>query len=134
MRKNKAALDKAKANLESENAELDLELKQMSTARNESERKRKQLDNQLLDLQARYSETDRNKGDLLEKSNALQVRHLMSLLLLFVFLVSHVPICTVKIVHCCLAGHLVYSTPGVVTSTSMAVTLFLVHARSTSLQ
>ena len=73
IRKNKAALDKAKANLESENAELDHELKQMSTARNDSERKRKQLENQMLDLQARYSETDRTKSDLLEKSNALQV-------------------------------------------------------------
>lgn len=66
-------MEKAKANLESENSELDQELKQMSSARNESERKRKQADAQNMELQARFSEADKNRGDLLEKSTALQV-------------------------------------------------------------
>ncbi|XP_067929437.1 myosin-9-like [Watersipora subatra] len=71
-RKNKAALEKVKTHLENENAELDQELKQMSTARNESERKRKQLEAQNMELQARFSETDKNKTDLLEKSTNQQ--------------------------------------------------------------
>lgn len=73
LRKNKAVIDKAKSNLENENADMEQELKQVSTARNDSERKRKQLESQLIDLQARYTDTDRTKGDLLDKSNTLQV-------------------------------------------------------------
>lgn len=68
--------------MESENAELDQELKQMSTARNESERKRKQLESQNMELQARFSETDKNKSDLLDKTGSLQVLELLVLLIM----------------------------------------------------
>lgn len=62
-----------KQTLESENADLAAELKQLSTARQEAERKRKQTEQQLLDLTARLTDVERTKGDVTERTSKLQV-------------------------------------------------------------
>lgn len=49
------------------------EIKQVAAARQESERKRKQAENQLQDYVVRLAELERGKGDLGEKSTKLQV-------------------------------------------------------------
>ena len=49
------------------------EIKQISAARQESERKRKQAENQLQDSAVRLAELERGKGDLSDKTGRLQV-------------------------------------------------------------
>lgn len=66
----KAGIERARALLEKENAELDKQLKQMSAARGESERKRKQLEAQIVGLR---DEIDKNKSGFSEKATNLQV-------------------------------------------------------------
>ena len=49
------------------------EIKQLSSGKQESERKRKQLEQHLQELNIRIAETDRAKGDAGEKALKLQV-------------------------------------------------------------
>ena len=74
MEQNKAGLEKAKQHLEAENVDMANEIKQLSTARQESERKRKQAETQLQDYVIRLTELERNKGEVGEKVSKLQVR------------------------------------------------------------
>lgn len=69
----KAQFEKTKQTLESENADLAAEIKQLSTARQEAERKRKQTEQQLADVTARLIDLERTKGDVTEKTSKLQV-------------------------------------------------------------
>lgn len=72
-KKAKAQFEKTKQTLESENADLAAEIKQLSTARQEAERKRKQTEQQLADVTARLIDLERTKGDVTEKTSKLQV-------------------------------------------------------------
>jgi myosin protein heavy chain len=69
----KAAIDKTKASLESENVDMANEIKQLSVGKQESERKRKQLEQQVNELTIRLAETDRAKGDAGDKATRMQV-------------------------------------------------------------
>ena len=73
LKQNKAQLEKAKTNLEAENIDMATEIKQLSASRTESERKRKQLEQQVQEYNIRLSETERAKGDASEKVSRLQV-------------------------------------------------------------
>ena len=68
------SFEKAKQTLESENTELQAELKQMTAARQEADRKRKQAEQQLAELSVRLTEIEKGRGDLGEKTVKLQVR------------------------------------------------------------
>ncbi|XP_067128041.1 LOW QUALITY PROTEIN: myosin heavy chain, non-muscle-like [Centruroides vittatus] len=72
-KKAKAALEKSKSNLEAENAELTNEIKGVSAARQESDRKRKQLETQVQELMVKLGESDRSKSEILERAQKLQV-------------------------------------------------------------
>lgn len=50
------------------------EIKQVSAARAEADRRRKQAENQLQEYTVRLSEVDRNKADLMDKTAKLQVQ------------------------------------------------------------
>ena len=63
----RGALDKTKAQLESQNAELAGEVKQLSVGKQESERKRKQLDQQQQETAMKLQELERSKADVGEK-------------------------------------------------------------------
>ena len=69
----KQSLEKAKQSLEGENVDMANEIKQLSAARQEADRRRKQAENQLQEYTVRLTETDRSKSDLTEKANKLQV-------------------------------------------------------------
>lgn len=49
------------------------ELLSLSSARQESERRRKQMENQLQELAIKYEEVERSKADTAEKAQKLQV-------------------------------------------------------------
>lgn len=49
------------------------ELQTLSSARQESERRRKQMENQLQELAIKYEEVERSKSDMTERAQKLQV-------------------------------------------------------------
>ena len=69
----KAALEKQKQNLEAENVDMANEIKQLSSVRQESERKRKQADQQNQELTMRLAEVEMGRGEVGEKAVKLQV-------------------------------------------------------------
>lgn len=72
----KAALEKTKQQLEEAHHELSGEVKQLSTARGEAERKRKQAEQQLSELTIRVAELEKGKNDHTDKAQKLQVVNL----------------------------------------------------------
>ena len=66
-------LEKSKQQLETQNAEMDAELKQVSSARQETDRKRKQAEQQLQEVSVRLAELDKTRGDLGDKAAKYQV-------------------------------------------------------------
>lgn len=69
----KSNLEKNKQTLESDNKELISEVKSLQQAKSESEHKRKKLEAQLQEFMARFSEGEKVKGELSDRSHKLQV-------------------------------------------------------------
>jgi len=69
----KLVLEKSKQQLETENAERDGELKQVSSARQEADRKRKQAEQQLQEVSVKLAELEKTRGDLGDKAAKYQV-------------------------------------------------------------
>lgn len=67
------SVEKAKSALEAENVDLANELKSVSTAKQESERKRKQLEVQVQEHSMKIGDLDRQKSESSEKATRLQV-------------------------------------------------------------
>ena len=60
--------------MEAENQDMANDLKQLTMAKQESERKRKQQDGQLSEMTIKLAELDRSKTDASEKLAKVQVR------------------------------------------------------------
>lgn len=60
--------------METDNKELACEVKVLQQVRSESEHKRKKLDSQVQELQAKVTEGERLRTEQAEKANKLQVR------------------------------------------------------------
>lgn len=73
VKKTKLTSDKAKSNLEAENADMANEIKTLGAGKQESERRRKQLEQQLQEISIKYSENERGRGELSEKLSKLSV-------------------------------------------------------------
>lgn len=71
-RKAKAALEKTKSTFEAENADMANELKALHAQRQESERRRKQLEQAIQDLNTKFADSDRSRAELLERYNKVQ--------------------------------------------------------------
>ncbi|KAM4016652.1 myosin-10-like isoform 6-T7 [Anomaloglossus baeobatrachus] len=71
-RRFKVNLEKVKQTLESENADLVKEVKNLHATKQESEQKRKKLEGQVSELQVRVSDSERTKAELVEKLQKLQ--------------------------------------------------------------
>ncbi len=69
----KSNLEKNKQTLESDNKELNNDVKSLQQAKSESEHKRKKLEAQLQEFMARFSEGEKVKGELSDRSHKLQV-------------------------------------------------------------
>ncbi|XP_047737475.1 myosin heavy chain, non-muscle isoform X3 [Hyalella azteca] len=67
LKKTKASLDKSKAQLEAENADLANDLKALQSARLESDKKRKALENQIAELQGKSGDSERQRLELQER-------------------------------------------------------------------
>lgn len=52
---------------------MSAELQTLSAARQESERRRKQMENQLQELAIKFEDVERNKGEMAERAQKLQV-------------------------------------------------------------
>ncbi|XP_011503112.1 PREDICTED: myosin heavy chain, non-muscle isoform X2 [Ceratosolen solmsi marchali] len=72
LKKAKAALEKIKGTLEAENAELTTELRSVNASRQESDRRRKQAEQQLVDINAKLMEVESVRQELAEKVAKLQ--------------------------------------------------------------
>ncbi|XP_076652683.1 myosin heavy chain 10 isoform X3 [Halictus rubicundus] len=72
LKKTKAVLEKAKGTLEAENADLASELRSVSASRQESDRRRKQAEQQLAEINAKLAEVERNRQELVERVTKLQ--------------------------------------------------------------
>lgn len=59
--------------MESDNKEMASEVKSLQQAKSESEHKRKKLEAQLQEFMARFSEGEKVKGELADRSHKLQV-------------------------------------------------------------
>jgi hypothetical protein len=70
---NKQTLEKAKQTLEAENQDLCNDLKSVQMAKTESERKRKQVEQQLQEAVIKLQETERSRGDSSDKASKLGV-------------------------------------------------------------
>lgn len=68
----KSGLEKAKGTLEAENADLASELRTITNAKQESDRRRKQAEQQLAEVQSKMGENDRLRIELAEKAAKLQ--------------------------------------------------------------
>ena len=66
-------MDKMKQTLESENVDMANEIKQLTASKQESERKRKQLETAVQEANIKYVEIERSRSDLIEKVQKLQV-------------------------------------------------------------
>ncbi|XP_071519991.1 uncharacterized protein zip isoform X2 [Panulirus ornatus] len=73
LKKMKGGLDKAKCQLEAENADLANELKGLTASKQESEKKRKQCEAIISDLQLKIAESDRSKSDIQERLTRLEL-------------------------------------------------------------
>lgn len=71
-RKSKSALEKIKATLEAENADMANDLKAAMATKQENERKRKQLEQVVQELNTKYADSERLKMELLERLNKAQ--------------------------------------------------------------
>ncbi|XP_023930461.1 myosin-10-like [Lingula anatina] len=71
-RRAKANVDKAKSTLEAENIDMANEIKQLSTARQEAERKRKQAESQLQEISLRLAEAEQAQEEQASKLSQLQ--------------------------------------------------------------
>ncbi|XP_065222996.1 myosin heavy chain, non-muscle [Planococcus citri] len=71
LKKSKAALEKAKQGLEAENADLAVELKTVSSTRQECERRRKQAENALAEIQVKLADSERIKTELADRVSKL---------------------------------------------------------------
>lgn len=69
----KANLEKAKTTLEAETTDLANDLKSVQMAKQESERKRKQVESQFAELSAKFTELERTCSDSGERAKKLQV-------------------------------------------------------------
>lgn len=72
VKKSKTVLEKMKQTLEHENTDLANDLKQVQMAKQESERKRRQLEQNCQELNVKLIETERMKGDSSERATKLQ--------------------------------------------------------------
>ena len=69
LKKNKTTLEKAKTNLEAENTDMANELKTLNSAKQESDRRRKQLETLVTgNRSAKLTDTERIKSDLSERT------------------------------------------------------------------
>lgn len=66
-------MDKAKQALESERNELQIELKTLTQGKNDSEHRRKKAEGQLQELQVKHGESERQRLELADKVNKMQV-------------------------------------------------------------
>ena len=71
-RKSKSLLEKSKAALEAENVDMANELKSLNAARQENERRRKQLEMAVQDLNGKYTDSEQQKAELLERLTKIQ--------------------------------------------------------------
>lgn len=71
-RKAKAMLEKTKSSLEAENADMASELKALNAARQDNERRRKQLETLVQDLNSKFIESENQKAEILERLNRIQ--------------------------------------------------------------
>ncbi|KAG0411031.1 hypothetical protein HPB47_011840, partial [Ixodes persulcatus] len=72
VKKAKATLEKQKGNLEAENVDMANEIKALSSARQESDRRRKALEFQLQELSVKLAELERSRSDAVERCTRLQ--------------------------------------------------------------
>lgn len=72
IKKQRAALEKAKQALEAENADLTSELRNVGASRQEGERRRKQAESQLAEVTGKLAEVERSRVELQEKTVKLQ--------------------------------------------------------------
>lgn len=66
-------MEKAKQALDSERNELVIEVQTLAQAKGESEHRRKKADAQVQELQLKYTESDRQRAELVEKLTKMQV-------------------------------------------------------------
>lgn len=71
---NKASVDKAKQALESEYNELQIELKTLTQGKGESEQRRKKAEGLFQELQVKHGESERQRQEMVDKMNKMQVR------------------------------------------------------------
>lgn len=71
--KAKQTLEKAKHTLESENASLVAEVQQLNGAKQDNEKKRKQTEQQLTELNVRLVDSERTRNNFVDKTAKLQV-------------------------------------------------------------
>nr|CAG4640602.1 EOG090X00BY [Eulimnadia texana] len=71
LKKSKQALEKSKAALEAETVDMANEIKTLSAAKAEGERRRKHVESQLSELQARLAEAERGRGETTERVTRL---------------------------------------------------------------
>lgn len=72
VKKSKGSLEKAKASLEAENADMANEIKTLNSQKQESERRRKQLEQTAHDLNAKLTESEQGKMEMIDKLQKLQ--------------------------------------------------------------
>lgn len=69
----KTALEKVKHSLDSENQELQEELRIITSAKSDSETKRRKQEQQIQDYNSKLQDTERNRNDLQDKLSKAQV-------------------------------------------------------------
>ena len=69
----KSNLEKAKQGLEKETSELHIEIRSLAQSKQDGENKRKKLEGQLVDLQSRFTEGERQKAELTERVSKFTV-------------------------------------------------------------
>ena len=70
----KSTLEKAKQALEKETSDLTIEVRTLATAKQDVEHKRKKVEGQLTDLQVRFTDSEKQKGELGERCSKITVR------------------------------------------------------------
>ena len=70
----KITLEKAKQQLEAEKVEAKTEAKQLATYKQDSDKQRKQLEQQLQEYTIKFADTDKTKTEMVDKVSKLQVR------------------------------------------------------------
>lgn len=69
----KSNLDKAKQALEKETSELTVEVRSLTTAKQDVENKKRKVEGQLNELQARFTDSEKQKGELGERCSKITV-------------------------------------------------------------